>query len=202
MLNCKPKIIVYVSCIEFLGSCMYRYTRYTTFSCIVFRILPQTPPTPVPPESPSTTREHRRRASLSASAASTASLAFVRSPEGCILEHVLCTCSYGSALFLFFLNSVYRLFHTDVNIRIRCRRQAQSSAYQTCFDLLIGLLKLLQPPCSGPHVDQPNSISLKRSLRAPRRALLSGASSHAVGLAFQCHCSPNTRRSTRTSWTN
>ena len=39
MLNCRPKVIVYVSCIKFLGSCMYRYTRYTTISCIVFRTL-------------------------------------------------------------------------------------------------------------------------------------------------------------------
>ena len=39
ILNCRPKIIVYVSCIKFLGSCIYRYTRYTTFSCIVFRTL-------------------------------------------------------------------------------------------------------------------------------------------------------------------
>ena len=60
MLNCRPKIIVYESCIKYLGSCMYRYTRYTihdtrytihdtrftihdsrntTFSCIVFRTL-------------------------------------------------------------------------------------------------------------------------------------------------------------------
>ena len=38
-LNCRPKIIVYVSCIKFLGSCMYRYTRYTKTSCIVFRTL-------------------------------------------------------------------------------------------------------------------------------------------------------------------
>ena len=26
MLNCRPKIIVYVSCIKFVGSCIYRYT--------------------------------------------------------------------------------------------------------------------------------------------------------------------------------
>ena len=37
MLNCRPKIIVYVSGINFLWSCMYWYTRYTTFSRIVFR---------------------------------------------------------------------------------------------------------------------------------------------------------------------
>ena len=42
MLNCRHKIIVYVQCIEFLGSCMYRNTRYTTFSCIVFRTLQYT----------------------------------------------------------------------------------------------------------------------------------------------------------------
>ena len=39
MPNCRPKIIVYISCIEVLGSCMYRYTRYTTFSFIVFRTM-------------------------------------------------------------------------------------------------------------------------------------------------------------------
>ena len=41
MLNFRPKIIVYLSCIKKLGLCKYRYTRYTTFSCIVFRTLIQ-----------------------------------------------------------------------------------------------------------------------------------------------------------------
>ena len=35
----RPKIFVYLSCIKFLWSCMYRYTRYMTFSCIVYRTL-------------------------------------------------------------------------------------------------------------------------------------------------------------------
>ena len=35
----RPKIFVYVSCIEHLWSCMYRNTRYTTFSCNVYLTL-------------------------------------------------------------------------------------------------------------------------------------------------------------------
>ena len=38
MLNSRPKIIVYVSCINKLGSCMYRYTRYTIHDVFVYRV--------------------------------------------------------------------------------------------------------------------------------------------------------------------
>ena len=38
MVYCRPKIIVYVSCIKFLGSCMYRYTRYTKHDVFVYRV--------------------------------------------------------------------------------------------------------------------------------------------------------------------
>ena len=39
MQNCRPKIILYVSCIKFLGSCMYRNTRYTKHDVFVYRVL-------------------------------------------------------------------------------------------------------------------------------------------------------------------
>ena len=36
MQNCRPKIIVYVSCIKFLGSCMY--CVYTIHDVFVYRV--------------------------------------------------------------------------------------------------------------------------------------------------------------------
>ena len=38
MLNYRTKIIVYISCIKFFGSCMYRYTEYTIHDTRRFRL--------------------------------------------------------------------------------------------------------------------------------------------------------------------